>query len=99
QSVGRARREMNSVIRGIGRFNAEHFLPAVGSHVGHAFGLVHPRIPDYRTVGPGFLYNDAAIPHRCNWPRCLIALESVSLVIRTSSMSCFLRLNPSVLSM
>ena len=36
QLVGRAGKKIDGVISGIGRFDADHFLPAFGSHVPEA---------------------------------------------------------------
>src|ERR1700722_15979424 len=62
--MGDAGREMDSVVSGIGRFDADHFLPVIGGHGGHAFGFVDPWIPDNGAVGAVLLDDYAAVPHR-----------------------------------
>ena len=59
-----AGRKTEGVIRGIGRFHADHLPPLVGRHIGHALCLVNPRIPYDRGFGAALFDNNAAIPHR-----------------------------------
>jgi hypothetical protein len=56
--------DTESVIRGIGSFDADHLAPLVGRHIGHTLCLVNPRIPYDRGFGAALFDNNAAIPHR-----------------------------------
>jgi len=62
--MGGAGGKADRVIRGVGRFQADHLLPSVAGHVGHAPGLVNPGIPDHGTIRAALLDDDAAVPNR-----------------------------------
>ena len=55
---------MDRVIGDIGRFDADHVLPAIGSHVGHDSGLVCPGIPHDGAGGSALFDDDATVPPR-----------------------------------
>jgi hypothetical protein len=55
---------MHDIICGIGRFDADHALPILGTHVRHAFGLFDPRIPDNGTFRAALFDSNSAIPNR-----------------------------------
>ena len=57
-----SRLQYQSVIGGVSRFDADHLLPLVRGHVGHAGGFCDPWIPDDGAMRTGFGDEDLALP-------------------------------------